>query len=53
MRIGHYHAMRGLLSLSNDAIQDRDRMAYHILSTEDFYDKDEEFSDNESVASYN
>ena len=53
LRIGYYDAMRALLEMMPFRTEAEWHIRfYHILSTEDFYDEDEEFSDNESTASY-
>ena len=51
--MGYYDAMRALLEMMPFRTEAEWHIRfYHILSTEDFYDEDEEFSDNESAASY-
>ena len=53
LRIGYYDAMRAILEMMPFRTEAEWHIQfYRILSTEDFYDEDEEFSDNESVASY-
>ena len=49
LRIGYYDAMRALLKMMPFRTEAEWQIRfYHILSTEDFYDEDEEFSDNEA-----
>ena len=53
LRIGCYYAMRALLEMMPFRTEAEWHIrSYHILSTEDFSDEGEKFSDDESVASY-
>ena len=53
LRMGYYDAMRALLVMMPFRTEAEWHIRfYHISSTEDFYDEDEQFSDNESAAGY-